>query len=167
MAYRITVFLLAALPLLVVPLVTDASTTTPINPTAQVSCPDRLPEQRRHPLTVSVCGPKRVTPGVNYKYTVVLTNLSDLTYRRVKLSVVHADPITRSSIPYRRVYNVRYLRNAALWTMKNFKPGRSYRVEVTLPFNKHNDPGGSNFVVDARAVGPAAHTDFTKDVFFK
>jgi hypothetical protein len=76
-------------------------------------------------------------------------HMSETNYRRLKLSVTHCDPFTRASLPYRReaAANGDPSMQGAVWTLKNFKPGRSFRVSFTLPFKHHNDPVGSNFDV--------------------
>jgi hypothetical protein len=142
---------------------TAAPTAAPTWPTCRA--PTYWPEELRTRLPVNVCGPSKVIPSVNYSYTVVLTNNSKATYRRVKLSVIHYDPITRSSRPYRRearpVYSPMY---AAVWTLHDFKPAQTFRLGIRLPFLKHKDPKGSNFMVEARGRG--AGGDLAKDVFF-
>jgi len=45
-----------------------------------------------------------VTPGSNYSYTVVMANITATTFRTVKLSVIHYEPI-----PRRRRANLRRL----------------------------------------------------------
>lgn len=112
------------------------------------------PGTREKPA-VNVCGSTKVIRGANYSYTVVLTNISNVSYRSVKLSVIYAHPITRSSIPYSCVYSPIF-RYAALWTLNDFKPGRTFRVGFTLPFKEHNDKKGSNFVIEASAHGAFA-----------
>ena len=126
----------------------------------------------RGKLWPHICGPRKVIPGKNYSFTVVVTNISDTSYRRLKLSVDHYDPFARASLPYRReaAASGGPLMQGAVWTLKNFKPGRSFRVSFTLPFKQHNDPKGSNFEVDAYvAQGPVYSTDLlgmTHDVVF-
>jgi hypothetical protein len=34
------------------------------------------------------------------------------------------------------------------------EPGQFFRVNITLPFEQHNDLPGSNFVVEARGYSP-------------
>lgn len=137
-------------------------------PTTWPPCPAPTfwPGELRTKLPVNACGPRKVIPSVNYSYTVVLTNNSKTSYRRVKLSLIHYDPITRSSRPYRReasrVYSPMY---AAVWTLHDLKPGQTFRVGIRLPFLKHSDPKGSNFMIEARARG-AGGGPSTKDVFF-
>lgn len=107
----------------------------------------------REKVWVHVCGPTSVIPGRDYSYTVVFTNISDTTYRRLKLSVSHYDPLTRASLPYRReaAANGDPVMQGAAWRVMNFKPGRSFRVSFTLLFKQHRDPVGSNFDVE---LGP-------------
>jgi hypothetical protein len=123
----------------------------------------------RQKLAVNVCGPTKVTPGTSYSYTVVLANIKATSFRTVKLSVIHYDPITRSSLPYsRRVYMPDPLMSVAVFkTIRDFKPGRTFRVSFRLPFKKHNDPKGSNFMVEARGYGPRAVSGRTYDVWWK
>ena len=119
MLSKITVFPLVALPVLLATLGTSASA----SPTAWPQC--RAPIYpglgTRQKLGVHICGPSRVVRGKNYSYTLVLESFIPVRYRKVELSVIHYDPITRSSIPYRRVYNYDYGDNAAVWTLRNFK----------------------------------------------
>jgi hypothetical protein len=99
----------------------------------------------RSKLFANICGPHRVIRGVNYSYTVVVTNIRDVNDRAVRLVLSHYDPLARTSLPYRgEPAGVR-----AVWTRKNLKPGQSFRVGFTLPFKEHNDPTGSNFSVKA------------------
>ena len=98
-------------------------------------------------LYENICGPHRVIRGVNYRYTVVVTNIGDTNDRAVRIVLTHYDPLTRTSLPYRgEPAGVR-----AIWTRKNLKPGQSFRIGFTLPFKEHNDPTGSNFNVNGRA----------------
>jgi hypothetical protein len=121
----------------------------------------------RDKLWLKACGPMKVIRGTDYSYTVVLTNISKTTFRRVELAVIHYDPITRSSIPYRREARPEYApMYAAAWTLSKFKPGQSFRVGIRLPFEQHNNPKGSNIAIEARAQGPSDYTQLTKDVFF-
>ena len=93
----------------------------------------------------NICGPHQVIRGVNYSYTVVVTNIGDVNDRVFRLVLSHYDPLTRTSLPYRgEPAGVR-----AVWTRKNLKPGQSFRIGFTLPFKEHNDPTGSNFSVTA------------------
>jgi hypothetical protein len=40
------------------------------------------------------------------------------------------------------------------------------RVNITLPFKQHNDPKGSNLMIEARGYAPSERGGFTKDVTF-
>lgn len=158
----ITLFIAVAVLLLLVPLGTSASA-APRNFVEGCNPPVLGPE--RYSLWVSACGPTYVIRNTNYTYGVVVKNYSKARFRKLKLSVFHYDPITRSSVPYSRPYN---RTDTAAWTLHNFKPGQLFRVNITLPFNEHNDPKGSNFVVEARGYGAPSETrNRTKDVVFK
>ena len=99
----------------------------------------------RSKLFANICGPHQVIRGVNYSYTVVVTNIGDVNDRVLRVVLTHYDPLTRASLPYRgEPAGVR-----AVWTRKNLKPGQSFRIGFTLPFKEHNDPKGSNFDVKA------------------
>ena len=102
-----------------------------------------------------------VTRGVNYNYAVVLANRGQATYGRITLSVIHEDPITRSSIPYRS-----YRPDCAIWRLAKFKPDKTFRVSFRLPFKQHNDPKGSNLTVGLRADRRSCMGGLTKDVIF-
>jgi hypothetical protein len=151
-----------ALLLLLVPLGTSA---TAALPTIVQGCVPPVIGPDRYRLWVSACGPTYVIRNTNYTYGVVIKNFGRTSFRKIELSVIHYDPITGSSIPYSRgAYN---RSDTAVWTLKKFKAGRFFRVNITLPFKQHNDPKGSNFVVEARGYGPSEHRDLTKDVIFK
>ena len=107
----------------------------------------------RAKVWVHVCGSTSVVPGRNYGYTVVITNISNTAYARLNVSVSHYEPLTRASLPYRReaAANGDPRMEGAVWALKDFKPGRSFRVSFTVPFKRHPDPVGSNF--DAQIVG--------------
>ena len=125
------------------------------------------PSEIRMKLIVKACGPARVFRGAPYSYTTQVTNIGRTTYRTVELTVLHYDPIVRSSAPYRRQKPVSpYYMRGAVWTRKNFKPGQTLRVGIRLPFLQHNDPNGSNLVLLARARGPKHSGEGTKDVYF-
>lgn len=125
------------------------------------------PSEIRVKLIVKACGPTRVIRGVPYSYTAQVTNIGRTTYRTVDLTVLHYDPIVRSSAPYRRQKPVEpYYMPGAVWTRKNFKPGQTLRVGIRLPFLQHKDPKGSNLVLVARARGPKHSGQSTKDVHF-
>ena len=123
----------------------------------------------REKLWGNICGwSRKVTPGVSYDYTVVVTNINDVKYRTLTLAVTHYDPFTRTSLPYRRepAANRDAFMQGAFWTFRNVKPGRSIRVSFALPFRHHMDPIGSNFEVDAFAPGRRLLYDMTHDVVF-
>jgi len=164
MLRKVTLLLLAAPALLLASLASGVSA----SPTSGSNCQATayMPGDRGA-LFLNVCGPGEVIPGVNYEYVVVLTTKAR--HRTIRLSVVFYDPITRSSIPYRRERNPIYNQSAAVWTIKSLKPGQVFRVSFRLPFKRHNDPKGSNLEIGAVAYGPRAGfpRDFiTKDVVF-
>jgi hypothetical protein len=103
-----------------------------------------------------------VIRNTNYSYGVVVKNFGKRSFRRVKLTVIHQDPLTRSSSPYSHALRPDY----AVCTLYKFKPGQVFRVNITLPFRQHNDPRGSNFVIEVRGYGPAERGGLTKDVTF-
>jgi hypothetical protein len=76
--------------------------------------------------------------------------------------VIHQDPITRSSSPYRHALRPDY----AVWTLNRFKPGQVFCVNIRLPFRQHNDPKGSNLMIEVRGYGPSERAGLTKDVTF-
>jgi hypothetical protein len=155
----------------------------PAAPTASPSCPATAPfslaELRkavksgdmRAKLWGHVCGPKRVISGKDYRFTVVVTNISDTSYRKLRMSVSHYERLTHASLPYRHepAANGDPRMQGAGWTLRNFKPGRSFQISFTLSFRPHPDPKGSNFNVDLAAQDPA-HDDSnnlgTHDVTF-
>ncbi len=161
---------ITVLPLVVPVLLVTLGTSAPASPTAWPRCqaPTYPGLGTRQKLGVHICGPSRVVRGKNYSYTVVLANFIPVRYRKITLSVIHHDPITRSSIPYRRVYNYVYGEKAAVWTLRNFKARpHTFRVSFMLPFKQHDDKKGSNLIVDARGYGPSAVVGgLTHDVFF-
>jgi hypothetical protein len=122
-----------------------------------------LPGEVREKVWGHICGPKRVIPGVNYSFTVVVTNISRKTWHPFTLHIAHYDPFTRTSLPYRRTKVAAWLGDpimeGAAWTVKRLRPNQSLRISFTLPFRRHNDPKGSNFAV--RELGNA-----TADVVF-
>ena len=160
MLRKTTGLLLAALPALPIPLGTSVSAA----PSAGKDCPAPIywPGESRSELFLNICGPGKVIRGVNYDYEVVLT--SKASHRAIKLTVIHEEPITRSSIPYSHGLRPDY----AIWTIKNFKQGQIFRVSFRLSFRQHNDPKGSNFMVGARAYGPPTGQGgfLSKDVTF-
>jgi len=123
-------------------------------------CPAIYPgDVVRQKLSGNVCGPRRVIPGVNYSFTVVVTNISNKTFHPFTLHISHYDPFTRTSRPYRRTkaQNGDPIMKGAAWTVKRLRPRQSLRISFTLPFRRHNDPKGSNF--DVAEIG-------THDVVF-
>jgi hypothetical protein len=123
----------------------------------------------RQKLVINVCGPGRVVRGANYSYTVVLTNIGQTRHRKLALSIIYPDTLTRTSVPpQRRARNEIDGWPSAVWTLRDFKPGKVFRLGVRMPFKQHNDPLGSNFVVDVRAPGSnVAYNDSTNDVYFE
>jgi hypothetical protein len=117
------------------------------------------PGEIRQKLWGHICGPTRVIPGVNYSFTVVVTNISGKTFHPFTLHVTHYDPFTRTSRPYRRTqaWNGDPIMKGATWTVKRLRPYQSLRISFTLPFRRHIDPKGSNF--DVRELG-------TRDVVY-
>jgi hypothetical protein len=84
--------------------------------------------------------------------------------------VIHFDPITRSSRPYRRelrreIGAAGTPKMASVWTLNNFKPGQFFRVNITLPFKWRLR--GSYFTVEARGYNPNERVGFSKRVVFK
>lgn len=174
MLRKITVLLVAALPLLVVSLGTGVSAAQP-TVTIVPGCNPPFLGPERYSLWVSACGPSRVIENRNYTYGAVVKNYGKRAFRKLKLSLIHYDPITRSSRPYRREIR----RNsappgsayypspmyAAVWTLSNFKPGQFFRVNITLPFKWRLR--GSHFVVEARGYSPHEIVGLSKRVVFK
>lgn len=123
----------------------------------------------REKLWGNTCGGSRkVTPGVSHSYTVVITNINDVSYRTLTLAVSHYDPFAQTSLPYRRApaANEDPWMKGAFWTFRNVEPGQSVRVSFALPFRRHEDPIGSNFEVAAFAPGRHLLYDVTHDVVF-
>ena len=161
MLRKITVFVLTAPPVLLVALGTSASAAPPPDHYPGCDPPPVGPE--RYSLWVSACGPSRVIRNHNYTYGVVVKNFGKRSFRRLELTVIHQEPITRSSVPYSHALRPDY----AVWTLHKFKPGQLFRVNITLPFRQHNDPKGSNLVIGVRGYGPSERDGFfTKDVTF-
>jgi hypothetical protein len=160
MLRKFAVLLLPALPVLQVAFGTCASAAPTV--TILQGCHPPLIGPDRYNLWVGACGPKYVIRNTNYTYGVVVKNYGKRSFRRLKLTVIHEDPITRSSIPYGHALRPDY----AVWTLHNFKPGQLLRVNITLPFKQHNDPKGSSFTVDVRGYGPSERGGLTKDVIF-
>lgn len=141
-------------------------------PSVSPGCQPPLLGPDRYSFWLNVCGPGRVIRNTQHTYEVVLKNFGRRNFRTVKLSVIHWEPISRSSIPSRRAI-VRFgtaRERAAIWTLHNFKPGRLFRVNITLPFKQHNDPKGSNLFVFARGLDPSVGRpeiqEATKDITF-
>lgn len=122
-----------------------------------VAIRDSKPGPVRYSFEATVSGPTHVVRNTQHTYEVAVKNYGKKTFGTVELSVLHWEPISRSSKPYRRkTVSVGTTRErAAIWTMHNFKPGRSFRVYITLPFKQHNDPIGSNLEVWVRGLRPS------------
>ena len=167
MLRKITVLLLATLPVLLILLGTSVSAAQPTT-TIVPGCNPPFIGPERYSLWVSACGPSHVIENRNYTYGAVVKNYGKRTFRKLKLSVIHYDPITRSSRPYRREVrrDLPPLMYASVWTLNNFKPGQFFRVNITLPFKWHNDLRGSHFVVEARGYSPHERVGRSKDVVF-
>ena len=80
--------------------------------------------------------------------------------------MIHYEPMTRSSLRYRSAAPRLDYSRTAVWTVNTFRPRQTFRVSFTLPFKQHNDPKGSNFLVEARVDGPDCASGVTKDVSF-
>jgi len=158
---KITVLVVTTVPVLVVALGASASATRPTSSIGP-GCNAPIVGPERSTLWVGACGRSRVIRNTKYTYGVVVKNYGKKSFRKVKLTVIHQDPIARSSVPYRLALRPDY----AVWTLHRFKPGRLFRVNITLAFRQHNDPKGSNLVIDARGYGPGAHAGITYDVTF-
>ena len=115
----------------------------------------------------NICGPTIVTPGVTYTFTIVITNISDTTYRPLTLHVSHYEPVASASAPYRREApaNGDPKMTGAAWMLTRLKPGRSHRISFTLPFARHPDPKASNFDIQVFSRG-SPYWDRTYDVSF-
>ena len=142
---------------------------TAATPAAWPDCPapyDWAASELRQKLLLKVCGGQDVVPGVDYSYTLLVTNVDKRSYRNLRLRVTHYDPITRASRPYRR--GDRAIPPwEAVWTLDRLRPGQTFRVGIRLPFLRHNDPKGSNFSVDVGTPGGKYRVaGLTKDVFF-
>jgi hypothetical protein len=79
---------------LLVPLGTSSSAAPPI---LHEGCVPPAIGPDRYNLWVSACGPTYVVRNTNYTYGVVVKNFGGASFRRIELSVIHYDPITRSS----------------------------------------------------------------------
>ena len=137
-----------------------------------VATRDSRPGPVRYSFEATVSGPTHVVRNTQHTYAVALKNYGKKTFRTVKLSVLHWEPISRSSIPYRRetVSVGTAQERAAIWTLHNFRPGGYFRVNITLPFKQHNDPIGSNLIVLVRGLRPSfgrpENQDGTTDITF-
>ena len=152
----VIVSLLVASPVLLVSLPAGAAAA----PAAKVACPAAVGVPDRQFLFFNVCGPRDVTRNTNYNYTIVLTNGGHTGTGKVKLSMFHYDPITRSSVPYRQASGrVQFQWYEANWTLASF------RATVTLSIRQH----GKSSLFIMRAVGqhPGAVGGMKKDVFFR
>lgn len=161
MLRKITVVVLTTLSVLLVALGTSASAATPTI-TFRAGCNPPLVGPERYSLWVGACGPSHVIRNTNYSYGVVVKNFGKRSFRRVKLTVIHQDPLTRSSSPYSHALRP----DDAVWTLTKFKPDQVFRVNITLPFRQHNDPKGSNLTIEVRGYGPSERGGLTKDVTF-
>jgi len=109
-------------------------------PSAVAACPAKggATDPDRAVLRFNVCGPREVTRNKRYAYTVVLTNGGGVNAGRVKLSVFHRDPITKSSVPFRdSSRRVQYGMYEAVWMLEDLAPGRSFRVTVTVTLPRY------------------------------
>ena len=163
----VIVSVLLASPALLISLPIGAAAET----TAKDGCPAatrKVEPGAREFLFFNVCGPRDVTRG-RYSYTVVLTNAGRVSSGQVKLSVFHADPIARSSIPYRESPGVvDFGMHEAGWTVGNLAPGRSFRVTITVSFRRHKQNSAfTELVLKAAGQHPGAGGGAKKDVFFK
>jgi hypothetical protein len=173
MLRKVTLLLLTAPAALLIPLgTTAAQPATTIVPDCK---PPFIGPEWYTTLWVSACGPSHVIENRNYTYGAVVKNYGKRTFRKLKLSVIHYDPITRSSRPYRRELR-REIGGppgsphypppmmASVWTLDNFKPGQFFRVNITLPFKRRLR--GSYFVVEARGYSPHELVGLSKRVVF-
>lgn len=157
-----------AYPFCVIALVSALGSAAAAAPPTWPRCPAPqtwAASELRQKLLVKVCGEQRVIPGVDYSYTVQVTNVDKRSFRELKLRVTHYDPITRASRKYQR--GDRAIPPwESVWTLERLRPGQTFRVGIRLPFLRHRDPKGSNFTVDVRTLSMKNHTGLTKDVFF-
>ena len=172
MLRKITLLLLTVLPALVIALGTSVSAAQPAI-TIVPGCNPPFLGPERNSLWVSACGPSHVIENRNYTYGAVGKNYGKRTFRKLKLAVIYYDPITRSSRPYRRERRGDLgPMMASVWTLNNFKPGRFFRVNITLPFKHHPIGGnpysltGSHFTVEARGYNPNERVGLSKRVVF-
>ena len=131
----------------------------------------------RYDLHLRICGPTKVIPNRDYDYSVVVTNLGRSveyssgtfgpTHRGITISVVHYDPLTRSSIRFRPGPEINPTMRTSVVTLKQLKRRQSFRFGITLPFRRHADPTGSNFVVFVRSLRPNETQDATEDVVYR
>jgi hypothetical protein len=177
MLRKVTLLLATALPALVIAVGTSVSAAQPgvtIVPgcTPPFLAPFLGPE--KYSLWVRACGPSHVVENRNYTYGAVVKNYGKMTFRKLKLSVLHYDPITRSSRPYRRERrgDLPPPMMASVWTLNNFKPGQFFRVNITLAFQAaHRCPAPrcltqSHFTIEGRGYGPHEIVGRTKYVVF-
>ena len=87
-------------------------------------------------LKISMIGPTTVTPGKNTRYTLVLKNVSKMTFRKAELRLTPPSLIKSSAPMYKRVGNIYVLEklDTATWSLKNFQPGHQYKVTLTMYF---------------------------------
>lgn len=130
--------------------------------------PPRLPAwtvRYHNDLWVGVCGPTNVARNTTHTYEIVVKNFTRSS-GPVRLWMIHYDPITSNSIPYRRAYNRTDGELETIWILHHFKPFQVRRVKITLPIKQHNDPKGSNLVVRAWGRGRNEHGSYWKDINF-
>jgi len=132
--------------------------------------PSGLPEAAargdlRDKVWLKICGPHEVVRGRNYKFTIVVQNISTVTFREFEMWIYHYDPITRSTRPYRRGAGGYGGMTAAILPLKSLKPRAIRGVSIMLPFKEHNDPIGSNVTIELRAAKWSTGGT-THDVFF-
>jgi hypothetical protein len=175
---KVALLLFTALPALVIAVGTSVSAGQPavtIVPgcTPPFFAPFLGPD--RYSLWVRACGPSHVVENRNYTYGAVVKNYGKGTFRKLKLSVLHFDPISRSSRPYRRERrgDLPPPMMASVWTLSSFKPGQFFRVSITLAFQAAHRCAaprcltGSNFTVEARGYNPNERVGLSKRVVFK
>src|SRR5262245_10940198 len=124
-------------------------------PVASAACPAKggAPDPDHAVLLFNVCGPREVTPNKRYAYTVVLTNGGGMNTGKVKLSVFHRDPITKSSVPYRdSSRRVQYGMYEAVWRLGDLARGRSFRVTITVTLGLHK-PNAQFTEIRVKAAG--------------
>jgi hypothetical protein len=138
-------------------------------PSAVAGCPARSGTPDREFVLVNVCGPRVVSPGGHYDYTIVLRNAGHVGTGKLELAVFHYDPLTRSSSPYREsARRVEFSMYRAEWSFGDLRPGRSVRVTITVAYARHKaNSGFTELVVRAAGRRPHAGGGMKKDVFFK